>query len=242
MAQTSESAVIAIEDGVFHSSDECVGPGSFFEGTDVPMQKLFDSLKKGHSLPLFMDHFPSVSLDQALNALQKQVEKKTSGVMHIDAKVAGDTPVFVGTRVPVKNLFICLIKGDNLKDFHYDFPTVLREQAYAALEMARDILERKAYKSPNRVFHSDRKIMGGTPVFMGTRLPIKNLFDCLAAAYSLKDFYYEFPSASQEQLVAILKMAQKVLEKEGHALFKPFGGVTLEIPPREPMGKRTIKK
>ena len=160
-----------------------------------------------------------------MNTLQKQVHQKTSGVIHIDAKVASDTPVFAGTRVPVKNLFMYLIEGDNLKDFHYDFPTVLREQTYAALEMARDILERKAHKSPNRVFHSDRKIMGGTPVFMGTRLPIKNLFDCLAAAYSLKDFYYEFPSASPEQLVAILKMAQKVLEREWDEWEKKIEGI-----------------
>ena len=218
MVQLSESAAIAFEDSVFRSDDAGMCSGPFFEGTDVPMEKLFDCQKKGHSLHLFMDHFPSVSLDQALNALQKQVHRKTSSVIHIDAKIASDTPVFLGTRVPVKNLFIYLIKGYNLKDFHYDFPTVLREQTYAVLEMARDILEQKAYKAPNSVFHSDPKIMGGTPVFMGTRLPVKNLFDCLVAAYSLKDFYFEFPSASPEQLVAILKMAQKALKKEIHAV------------------------
>ena len=151
--------------------------------------------KKGGSLHLFLHHFPSVSLDQALNALQKHVHQKTSGVIHFDAEIASDTAVFVGTRVPVKNLFIYLIEGYNLKDFHYDFPTVLREQTGAVLEMARDVLEQNAYKAPNSVFHSDHNIMGGTPVFMGTRLPVKNLFDCLTAAYSLKDFYYEFPSA-----------------------------------------------
>lgn len=217
MAQLSESAVITIEDGVFRSGDAGMCSGPFFEGTDVPIQKLFDWQKKGGSLHLFLHHFPSVSLDQALNALQKHVHQKTHNVIHFDAEIASDTAVFVGTRVPVKNLFIYLIEGYNLKDFHYDFPTVLREQTGAVLEMARDVLEQNAYKAPNSVFHSDHNIMGGTPVFMGTRLPVKNLFDCLTAAYSLKDFYYEFPSASPEQLVAILKMAQKVLEKEVHA-------------------------
>ena len=137
--------------------------------------------------------------------------------IYCEKEIAGGMPVFKGTHVPVKNLFNYLAKGYNLKDFHYDFPTVFREQTYAVLEMARDALEQKAYKDPNSVCHSDPEIASGTPVFVGTRLPIKNLFDCLAAAYSLKDFYYEFPSASREQLVAILKMAQEVLETEAHA-------------------------
>ena len=138
-------------------------------------------------------------------------------VIHCDKEIMGGTPIFKRTRVPVKNLFDYLARGYNLKDFHYDFPTVFREQTYAVLEMARDALEQEAYNAPNSVFHSDPEIVSGTPVFVGTRLPIKNLFDCLIAAYSLKDFFYEFPSANQEQLVAILKMAQEVLEKKARA-------------------------
>ena len=80
--------------------------------------------------------------------------------------------------------------------------------------MAREALEREAYRAPNDVCHSDREIMGGVPVFVGTRLPVKNLFDCLASAYNLKDFYYEFPSASREQLVASLEMAQRLLDEQ----------------------------
>ena len=137
-------------------------------------------------------------------------------VIHCDKEIMGGTPVFKRTRVPVKNLFDYLARGYNLKDFHYDFPTVFREQTYAVLKMARETLEQEAYNAPNSVFHSDPEIVSGTPVFVGTRLPIKNLFDCLANAYSLKDFFYEFPSANQEQLVAILKMAQEVLEQEVH--------------------------
>jgi uncharacterized protein (DUF433 family) len=47
-------------------------------------------------------------------------------------------PVFVGTRVPVKNLFDCLEAGDSLDDFLRSFPSVTREQAVAALELARE--------------------------------------------------------------------------------------------------------
>jgi len=57
----------------------------------------------------------------------------------------GGTRVFVGTRVPLKNLIDCLAAGDSLNDFLEDFPSVTRAQAVAALEVARDILITGAY-------------------------------------------------------------------------------------------------
>ena len=50
----------------------------------------------------------------------------------------GGVPVFVGTRVPVKTLYDYLAAGDPLDDFLNDFPWVTREQAIAALELARE--------------------------------------------------------------------------------------------------------
>jgi uncharacterized protein (DUF433 family) len=61
-------------------------------------------------------------------------------VVHSDPEVLGGTPVFVGTRVPVKNLIDYLEEGDSLDDFLDAFPTVTREQAIAALELAREAL------------------------------------------------------------------------------------------------------
>ena len=61
-------------------------------------------------------------------------------VVHSDPETLGGTPVFVGTRVPLKNLIDYLAAGDSLDDFLDDFPSVTREQAVAALEVARDIL------------------------------------------------------------------------------------------------------
>jgi uncharacterized protein (DUF433 family) len=61
-------------------------------------------------------------------------------VVHSDPDILGGTPVFVGTRVPLKNLIDYLAAGDSLDDFLDDFPSVTREQAVAALEFARDIL------------------------------------------------------------------------------------------------------
>ena len=61
-------------------------------------------------------------------------------VVHSDPEILGGIPVFIGTRVPVQNLFDYLEAGDRLDDFIDDFPTVTREQAIAALESARSAL------------------------------------------------------------------------------------------------------
>jgi len=52
------------------------------------------------------------------------------------------------------------------------------------------------------VVHSDPEILGVTPVFCGTRVPVKNLLDYLAAGYSLDQFLDDFPSVTRDQAVA----------------------------------------
>ncbi len=66
-------------------------------------------------------------------------------VVHSDPDILSGTPVFVGSRVPLKNLIDYLAAGDNLYDFLDHFPSVSREQAVAALEAARDIPIAGAY-------------------------------------------------------------------------------------------------
>jgi uncharacterized protein (DUF433 family) len=66
--------------------------------------------------------------------------RAADNVVHVDPEILGGTPVFRGTRVPVKNLLDYLAAGDPLDRFLDDFPTVKREQAVAALELARDLL------------------------------------------------------------------------------------------------------
>lgn len=61
-------------------------------------------------------------------------------VVHIDPEILGGTPVFVGTRVPVKSLFDYLEGGDTLDEFLRQFPFVGRVQAIAVLDLARDSL------------------------------------------------------------------------------------------------------
>ena len=62
----------------------------------------------------------------------------------VDPDILGGTPVFVGTRVPLQNLIDCLEAGDDLDRFLASFPSVTREQAVAALELARLALEEDA--------------------------------------------------------------------------------------------------
>ncbi len=52
--------------------------------------------------------------------------------------------------------------------------------------------------------------LSGTPVFAGTRVPIKNLFDYLEGGESLEDFLEGFPPVSREQAVAVLEMAENL--------------------------------
>jgi len=59
-------------------------------------------------------------------------------IIHSDPEILGGTPVFIGTRVPVKNLLDYLEKGRPLDVFLDDFPTVTRAQAIAALEEAKE--------------------------------------------------------------------------------------------------------
>jgi uncharacterized protein (DUF433 family) len=66
-------------------------------------------------------------------------------VVQVDPEILGGTPVFRVTSVPAKNLLDYLIAGDTLHQFLDDFPTVTREQAVAALDLAKDLLTAGAH-------------------------------------------------------------------------------------------------
>ncbi|HEX8409652.1 MAG TPA: DUF433 domain-containing protein [Thermoanaerobaculia bacterium] len=61
-------------------------------------------------------------------------------VVHTDPEILAGEPVFVGTRVPLRNLFDYLEAGDSLEIFLDAFPDVSKEQAVAALEIAREAI------------------------------------------------------------------------------------------------------
>jgi uncharacterized protein (DUF433 family) len=61
------------------------------------------------------------------------------------------------------------------------------------------------------VVHSDPDILGGTPVFIGTRVPVQTLFDYLEGGDTLDEFLHQFPSVKREQAVAALDQARDSL-------------------------------
>ena len=65
--------------------------------------------------------------------------------------------------------------------------------------------------SPTPVVHSDPAILDGTPVFVGTRVPVQTLFDYLYGGEPLDEFLRQFPSVKREQAVAALDLARESL-------------------------------
>ena len=61
------------------------------------------------------------------------------------------------------------------------------------------------------IINIDKDILGGQPVFKGTRVPVESLFDHLETGVSLDDFLDDFPSVSKEQAIALLNIANKLL-------------------------------
>ena len=61
------------------------------------------------------------------------------------------------------------------------------------------------------VIHSDPEILGGTPVFVGTRVPFQALLDYIEGGHPLADFLDDFPSVSREKAVAALEQAKELL-------------------------------
>ena len=122
--------------------------GPFFEGTDVPVQYVFEYVDNGYNPYTFVKYFPSVSMEQALVALDART--KARSVVHSNRQVVSGTPVFTGTRVPVRSLFDYLAGGHDLDEFLCGFPSVSREQAVNALQIARESLESIAYETASR--------------------------------------------------------------------------------------------
>ena len=63
----------------------------------------------------------------------------------------------------------------------------------------------------NGIIHSDPEIMGGTPVFVGTRVPLQNLIDYLEGGESVEDFLEAFPTVTKEQAVAVIEAGKLTL-------------------------------
>ena len=69
----------------------------------------------------------------------------------------------------------------------------------------------------NEIMTVDEDILGGQPVFKGTRVPVESLFDHLEVGVSLDEFLDDFPTVSKEQAVALLDIANKLLTSKNVA-------------------------
>jgi uncharacterized protein (DUF433 family) len=61
------------------------------------------------------------------------------------------------------------------------------------------------------IVHSDPEIVSGTPVFVGTRVPVQALLDYLEEGETIEEFLDDFPSVSREQVIAFLEEAGRAL-------------------------------
>jgi uncharacterized protein (DUF433 family) len=64
------------------------------------------------------------------------------------------------------------------------------------------------------IINIDKEILGGNPVFKGTRVPVETLFVHLEKGISLDEFLEDFPTVSREQAVAILEIAGKIVSSK----------------------------
>jgi uncharacterized protein (DUF433 family) len=64
---------------------------------------------------------------------------------------------------------------------------------------------------PSSAVHSDPEILGGTPVFVGTRVPVHALIDYIEGGHALDRFLDDFPSVSRELAIAALEQARRLL-------------------------------
>jgi len=65
--------------------------------------------------------------------------------------------------------------------------------------------------SSEQVYHSDPEIMSGAEVFVGTRVPVKALWDYLEGGHSVDEFIDDFPSVRREQAIALIELAARSL-------------------------------
>jgi uncharacterized protein (DUF433 family) len=70
----------------------------------------------------------------------------------------------------------------------------------------------------DKVIHIDAEILQGTPVFYGTRVPIKNLFDYLETGETIEIFLQDFDSVSREQVLKVLELSEQLIQSSSSIL------------------------
>jgi uncharacterized protein (DUF433 family) len=121
------------------------------------------------------------------------------------------------SALPVYPLYFCLypLPGYGHGDFPERFTVFGRSLGlgYIIKRKVEDAYSRQEAFMTNQpsVVHRDPEILGGTPVFVGTRVPLRNLFDYLERGHDIDEFLDAFPSVSREQAIAVLENAHEAL-------------------------------
>jgi uncharacterized protein (DUF433 family) len=129
-------------------------------------------------------------------------------------------PVFAGTRVPITHLIEHLEGNYSIDGFIDNFPTVKREQVVELLHRIGELLQGtpRGSKSGNKtseqdsIISRDPKVMGGTLVFAGKRVPVQALIDYLAAGRTIEEFRQGFPRVEQAQIVKLLHHISELVQ------------------------------
>lgn len=69
-----------------------------------------------------------------------------------------------------------------------------------------------------KVIHIDPEILGGIPVFNGTRVPIKNLFDYLETGETIETFLEDFDTVSRQQVLKVLELSEQLIQSSSSIL------------------------
>ena len=77
--------------------------------------------------------------------------------------------------------------------------------------------KRSLFVNCSTVTHRHPDILSGTPVFMGTRVPVRSLFDYLEGGDTLEEFLHQFPSVKREQAIAVLDAACESVTAATHS-------------------------
>ena len=75
-----------------------------------------------------------------------------------------------------------------------------------------------------KIINIDPEILGGTPVFNGTRVPIKNLFDSLEAGETIESFLEDFDGVKKEQVLKVLELSEKLVSSSTKILHEDIVG------------------
>ena len=74
----------------------------------------------------------------------------------------------------------------------------------------------------NKIINIDPEILGGTPVFNGTRVPIKNLFDYLETGETIEEFLKDFDGVKKEQVIKLLEISNKLINSSAETINENF--------------------